>query len=289
MIKRKLTQDKNRNGIDWHQPFRGAIKTELERYKDILIYEDEKALTKKPLFVDLIVIMKNTDVKIENPIGKIFRTWNVFEYKSPKDYISIKDFYKTCAYAYILISDAETETPIPFDEITISFVCSKLPKRLFKYLENNRHYIQSNECEGIYYFLKDREIPVQFIVLNELDVKHKWLVALTDNITEEKLQNIVDDYSESEKNEYKDVIRDAVMKANLQVIRKMKKEKNDMCSEILELFAPEFEEARQEEKQQMILEFFRVGVSIPQIIQATKLPQKEVMSIINSGSNPCGQ
>jgi len=80
--------------IQWHPPFRGAVRLELEPYKDILEYVNEKTLTKKSLQIDLLVIKKRADVKIENPIGEIFRAVNILEYKSPTDYVSIDDFYK---------------------------------------------------------------------------------------------------------------------------------------------------------------------------------------------------
>jgi len=66
--------------IQWHPPFRGAVKIELEPYKDVLEYVDEKILTKKPLQIDLLVIKKRADVKIENPIGEIFKAINILEY-----------------------------------------------------------------------------------------------------------------------------------------------------------------------------------------------------------------
>jgi hypothetical protein len=56
--------------IQWHPPFRGAVRIELEPYKDVLDFVDKKVLTKKPLMIDLLVIKKRGDVRIENPIGK---------------------------------------------------------------------------------------------------------------------------------------------------------------------------------------------------------------------------
>lgn len=75
-----------KEAIQWHPAFRGALKTELERNSSILSYEDEKAITKKELRIDLIVIKKLKEIKIENAIGHIFRKWNIIEYKSPTDY-----------------------------------------------------------------------------------------------------------------------------------------------------------------------------------------------------------
>jgi hypothetical protein len=55
-----------------------------------------------------------------------------------------------------------------------------------------------------------------------------------------------------------------------------------MTSSVLEeIFAPEIEQAVQDYSKEMILELFRVGVTIPQIAQAAKLSKNEVMNIVN--------
>ncbi len=48
--------------------------------------------------MDLLIIKKPANVQIENEIGHIFKKYNVVEYKSPDDSLSIDDFYKTTGY-----------------------------------------------------------------------------------------------------------------------------------------------------------------------------------------------
>ena len=38
----------------------------------------------------LLIIKKNTKDKVEKNIGRIFRKYNIIEYKSPTDYLSIE-------------------------------------------------------------------------------------------------------------------------------------------------------------------------------------------------------
>jgi hypothetical protein len=237
-----MKEDNKTRDIQWHTPFRGAIKIELEPYMDILEYIDEKSVTKKPLQIDLLVIKKSSEVKIENAIGRIFRAFNIIEYKSPTDYLSIDDFYKVSAYAYLLKADADTEDGISFEDLTITLVSSRAPKRVFEHLKCIRGYELSKQFDGIYYLNKDMEMPLQFIVLDELSSKHTWLCALTNHITREKITNITADYDPAEKNEYKEAILDTVLKANFKYIQKFK-EDNIMSNEVLELFRPEIEEA----------------------------------------------
>jgi hypothetical protein len=273
--------------IQWHSPFRGAVKIELEPYKNILEYIDEKLLTKKPLQIDLLVIKKPSDVTIENPIGKIFRGINIMEYKSPTDYVSIDDFYKVSAYAYLLKSDADTEDAVKFEDMTISLVSSKVRRLVFEHLKNNRGYEVTKQADGIYYLRKEKEIPAQCLILEELGSIHKWLVALTDDITVEKLHNIAADYDPAEKNEYKQSVMETVIKANYEFIKSLK-EDEAMSKEVLELFRPEIEaevDRRVQDVdrkiQEMVVKLYRLNLPMSQIVQVTELPEEEVLKIIN--------
>jgi hypothetical protein len=85
--------------IQWHPGFYGATELELRKNKDDLEFEREYNLSKEPIRTDLLIVKKNADVQIENEIGRIFRRFNIIEYKSPDDEMSIDDYYKTIGYA----------------------------------------------------------------------------------------------------------------------------------------------------------------------------------------------
>jgi hypothetical protein len=263
------------------------MKIELEPYKDILEYIDEKSITKKPLQIDLLVIKKPSNIKIENAIGKIFRAINIVEYKSPTDYLSIDDFYKVSAYAYLLKADADTEDGIPFGDLTISLVSSKAPKRVFEHLKVVRGYTLTKQEAGIYYLSREKDIPVQFIAVEELSSEHKWLVALTNQITEVKLTNITTDYNPAEKNEYKKSILDVVVKANLPYLKHLKEEQL-MSEAWMELFSPEIEaavEKRMQEAdkrmQRMVIELNKMDINVTQIAKITELSEARVREILD--------
>jgi hypothetical protein len=278
-----MKEDNKTQDIQWHSPFRGAIKIELEQYKDILEYIDEKSITKKPLQVDLLIIKKPSSEKIDNAIGKIFRAFNIMEYKSPTDYISVDNFYKVCAYAYLLKSDADTEGEIAFEDLTISMVSSKPPKLVFEHLEHRRGYTLTKQQDGIYYLNREMDIPLQFIALDELSSDHKWLGALTNRITEEKISKLFADYDPAEKNEYKESVLDTVVKANYANIERFKEGKS-MSKELLELFRPEIDEAAnkktRELKQEMVAKLHEIKLPIYQIAQVTTLSEEQVQEII---------
>lgn len=58
-------------------------------------FNREYHLSKEPLRMDQLIIEKMADAPLKNEIGRMFRTYNVVEYKSPDDSLSISDCYKT--------------------------------------------------------------------------------------------------------------------------------------------------------------------------------------------------
>ena len=85
--------------VQWHPGFCGAFRREFRKYREYLRFEEELPLTKGPLFVDMLVVEILQPVPMENELGKIFRKYNICEYKGPDDALTIDDYYKTLAYA----------------------------------------------------------------------------------------------------------------------------------------------------------------------------------------------
>ena len=86
------------HALQWHPAFYAGIQIELEAEADLLLFENEHQLGTKPKEIDVLIVKKERDVSIRKNIGRIFRTHNIVEYKSPKDYLSVDDFYKVYGY-----------------------------------------------------------------------------------------------------------------------------------------------------------------------------------------------
>lgn len=140
--------------LQWHPAFYGGMQIELVGEKEKLIFENEHQLGTKPKEVDVLIIKKNPEIEIQKNIGRIFRTYNIVEYKSPTDYLSVDDFYKVYAYACFYKSDAQEVNQIKADEITITLASARRPRELLKHLKDVRHYEVSEE-NGIYYIKGD--------------------------------------------------------------------------------------------------------------------------------------
>ncbi|MDR0947890.1 MAG: hypothetical protein LBM69_00040 [Lachnospiraceae bacterium] len=127
---------------------------------------------------------------------------------------------------------------------------------------------------------------MQFIALDELSSEHKWLVALTNHITKEKVSNITAEYNPAEKNEYKESIINVVAKANLDYFKQLKEEKL-MNEAWMEIFSPEIEaavEKRMQEAdkrmQKMVIELNKMDINVTQIAKITDLSEARVREIL---------
>lgn len=81
--------------------------------------------------MELLIIKKLANVQIENEIGRIFKRYNVVEYKSPEDGLSIDDYYKTVGYACLYKGLGDMVNQIPVEELTVSIFRENYPRELF--------------------------------------------------------------------------------------------------------------------------------------------------------------
>ena len=125
--------------LQWHPAFCAGVQIELAEAGADLTFIREYQLGRKPKQVDLLVIKKEGTQRIRKNIGRIFRRYNIVEYKSPKDSLSVDDFYKVYGYACFYKSDVKTAESVDMDELTITFACHRYPEKLFRHLrEKNR-------------------------------------------------------------------------------------------------------------------------------------------------------
>ena len=177
--------------VQWHSGFVAAVDLELSVNRSDLTYEREYNLKTKPLEIDLLVIKKDRAVQIENEIGRIFRGYNILEYKSPEDHLDIDTFYKSEAYAALYKSYGDTVDERKADDITVSIVREANPEGLFRYFEDHGIGVEISS-QGIYYIGGKVPFPTQIIVTKELEEEsHAWLKALSDKLKKEQLKSLL--------------------------------------------------------------------------------------------------
>jgi hypothetical protein len=284
----KLTKEK----IKWHPAFAAAIQLELKDYKEYLDFSIEHGLTDEPLKIDVVVIKKLKDIQIEKSIGRIFSKYNIFEYKSPTDYISIDDYYKVKAYAYLYKVLSEKANSIDIKDITITLTSTRYPRKLVDYLSENEIKVKVHE-RGIYY-IENTDIRTQLVVTKELpdeemeylkllQFEHKnkallgrWIEEYVNNIKDPLYSIIMDVLTESNPNELLEVYRNmGVAKINednrvflMDVMKKLELDKK--------LKEEGKIEGKLEGKIEAAKNLLKLGVNVDIIIKATDLEEKVI-------------
>ncbi len=215
--------------IQWHPGFAAAMGLELAENRDDLIIQKEFNLNTKPLEIDLLVIKKNSDIRIDNEIGHIFKGNNIMEYKSPEDHLNIDTFYKAAAYACLYKSCGAKVDAIKADDITVSLVRDIRPLGLLQYLKK-QGFLITNPYRGIYYIEGKVLFPTQIVVTRELgeDI-HIWLRALSEKISMQEMEALVEKVRELEgklNRELADSVLEVSIQANERRMEEWKGEGN---------------------------------------------------------------
>ena len=240
--KKDLSENKK---IQWHPGFYAATEIELHQNRKDLEFHREYNLSKKPLQIDLLIIEKLKDVQIQNEIGRLFRKYNIVEYKSPEDSLNIDDFFKTVGYAYLYKGLGDYVNHILLEELTVSLFHEPKPVDLMKGLIKYGCKIQ-RYAQGIYY-VKGLLIPVQIIVTKELSPKaHSALKVLTKKLARSDLfefMEYVNSFTEPCDKQNADAVLQVSVSANRKMYDQIRRSDFDMCEALRELFKDELEDA----------------------------------------------
>ena len=245
-----MTQDKERSSekklFQWHPANYAGLQIEFEDEKEYLSFEDEHQLGTKPMAIDILIIKNTEGYKVKKNIGRIFRKYNIIEYKSPDDYLSIDDFYKVYGYTCFYKADTPSVNQISVNELTITFISRKYPKKLLRHLELERGFAIQKIESGIYYIVGDAN-PIQFIVANKLSqTENLWLKGLTNQLHNYELTAaLTKDYYEHKQNTLYESVMDIIMRAN----KKQFEEANNMCEAMKEFIWEHYGDEIMKEKQ----------------------------------------
>jgi hypothetical protein len=264
--------------IHWHPAFFQAIKADLHEWKAVLRFEYEYQLTSEPLRVDTLIILKPPGVRIEHNIGRIFKTVNIIEYKSPEDSFRVKDFYKVYAYGALY---AAINAEVELSDITLTFVVSRHPRELIKYLRGLRGYEVEEREAGIYEVRGDY-LPMQIIECPKLSRENNRLLrGLQKNLKREEAASILEEGKRREKAEALDAYFDAIFHANprpFQEVVQMRGKSftfEDMLME--EGFIPKWlAQGREEGKGEVAQNLLKKGWSIEETAETAELDIEKV-------------
>ena len=233
----------------WHPGFLGAMEIEFRSYRKHLDFDDEHTLSKEPLKMDLLVIKKDRSVAITNQIGNIFREYNILEYKSPDDGITIDDYYKTMAYAYLYKGLGRTVDEIPGEELTVTMARDVHPDSLFEKIKRSGGTIEQ-KYPGVYYLSGIFNTPSQILVTSELDPElHASLRILTKRAKEEDVENFLrmtQGFTEPGDRQNADAVLQLSVSANRSVYEEIIRRVPVMCEALRDLMKDEIQKEIQE-------------------------------------------
>ena len=232
--------------LQWHPAFCAAAGLEFHEDIERLELKPEYNLSKEPIRIDLLIIKEGSTGQIKNEIGHIMRTYNVIEYKSPEDALTIDDFYKTIGYACLYKGYGEYVDAVPINELTISIFRETRPEKMFLTLQKQGHTIEE-KYPGIYYVTEHLPFPAQIIVTQELEPgEHRSLRILSNHAKKEDVEEFLrkaEGMKMPRDRQNVEAVLQVSVKANDELYREIRRDAN-MCDALRELMKDDLEDAR---------------------------------------------
>jgi hypothetical protein len=262
--------------ISWHPAFYEAIQLELEQYKDALEFSYEYQLSSEPLRIDVVVIKKAKDVVIDKNIAAIFREYNILEFKSPTDYLSVEDLYKVFGYAYLYAS----LNKVPITSLTISFVESRRPRDALAHLTEIWGCAIEERGLGIY-IVKGDIIPIQIIDSRELsEAENIWLKNLDNELDAPQINRIAAEIARRGKAAQIKAYLDVIARANSASLEEALN-MSDTALTLEQVLEETGITARAEArgKIKVAKNLIKMGLSLEKVVQATELDLETVKNL----------
>ena len=230
--------------IQWHPGFYAGMELELKAFD--LSFDSEYQLTRGPLSIDLLIIKKLSDQKIDVDFAECFRRHNIVEFKSPEDELSIDVFYKTQAYACLYKASGDTVNAIPADEITVSLFRDVYPREMMDQLKE-QGFSAEERHPGVYQISGPGYFLTQVIVTSRLSPDQHTILRILSNHAQradvERFIRASRAFVNSGDFQRVDAILQVSASANEELYRKLRKEDEDMCQALREIMKEDFEAA----------------------------------------------
>jgi hypothetical protein len=278
------TQDSERNNSDrqgkifWHEAFFEALQLELHDYLEVLTFVDEYQLSKEALIMDVLIIKKEADVYIGKNIGEVFRSHNIFEFKSETDSLSVWDYNKVLGYAMIYSAFER----VPLTDITVSFVVTPKPTSVFKELAKVRGLVVDETHRGIYY-VSGEPFPVQIIESKRLAAKENvFLKHLRSNLTPKDMRDVIGAYRKYGLPEKVDAYLNRLFSANTEVAKEVVK-MIEMSDEVREIYRNYMVSSGmlEEEKRKSALKMISRGYALDEAADILDVPLEWMQELAN--------
>ena len=271
----------------YHPAFEGVLYLETKAFAEHITIESEHRLSQEPVQMDFLVVKKDKGYVLDGDIFSLWRDHNVIEYKSPRDELNMDVLYKVIGYAGLYKGLAEHVGDVPADQLTISIFRDTKPEALFRELLDRGKTV---ECPfpGIYYVRGVIELPVQIVVMRELEgERHIPMRLLSPRATAEDIGRFLKYFSgltDAADRRHARAVLQVCARINTDTIRHLKEEMK-MEDVLWEIMRPEIEEkigaaekkARDEGRAEVRMDAVRnvmasFGVPLDRAMEALKIP-----------------
>lgn len=233
--------------------------------------------------MDLLIIKKNKGAVVENEIGRIFRQFNILEFKGSGDSLNIDTYFKVIAYACLYKSLGKHVNEIRADEVTVTIIREAYPRELFKQFKDMGVEVKE-EYPGIFYLSGIVLFPTQIIVTKMLDETHPSFRVLSRNAKEEDARRLLEEsrlVKEPGEIENIGAVVHVSANANKELYDRITEDK-DMADAIREIFADDFEKCEKKGEKKGKKEGKKEATlnNIKSIMETMKLTAKQAMDAL---------
>ena len=275
--------------IDWHPGFYGGLEFVLRDYKKLLTFDREHVLSKQSTVMDMLIIKKESDEKINSPIGRIFRRFNIVEYKSPKAGLTIDDVYKVVSYAGLYKAHGDRVNAVPVEDMSISIFRHTYPRMLFKALDEMPSVRVDEKFSGIYYVSGIINIPLQIVITKELDERsYGALRVLSVDASKDDIKNFIEETKllvDKDDKINADAILQVSISANRDLYEVVRRE-NTMCQALRDLMKDEIDKELSDNEANTLKgvaeDMLRDNEPIEKISKYSRLSQDEIVELAES-------
>ena len=188
---------------------------------------------------------------------------------------------QVCAYANLY---AATTPGVDLSDVTLTFVESRHPRKLLRYLTRTRGYTIEETSPGIYHVLGDY-LPIQIIESRKLpEDENLWLNSLRGGLKKSSLNVIYEEEKKQEREINIDAYMDVVLRANRKTLKEVNKMGwRDTLVEILEeegvlpqVIDAIVEKREERGRERTVRNLLARSMPIEDIAQVTELPIEKI-------------
>ncbi len=250
--------------IQFHEGFYGAIKVLYTLMKIKLTFLQEQELGNEPVRLDMLIIKHKTDEVLEDDIGRFFKEYNIIEYKSPSDRLTVDEFYKAQGYALLYKGLNRKVDEIPIKNLTVSIFRHSYPGKMFKTLMQNGLHV-AEKYPGVYYVTGASSVQTQVVVMSRLKADiYQPFKLLAKGFNRKDVEDFLTKTREENDPicmEHMKAILNVAIAIDESVFDEIKKEGNEMSEAVERLFKEEFAECRAQGRSEGIAQGRTEGIA----------------------------